>query len=139
MKVAPAMNTLKMRKHVVQTLEYEGRPPDSAGEAVEVRQIRECALPKRAASAVTLRHGACDFDFDRLRSGPFEGPATGKASGSARGWLLHTGQHYDANMSDVFLEQLSIPAPDVNLAVRSGTHARQTAEIVRDIVRHPIS
>ena len=50
--------------------------------------VRECALPKRAASAVTVRHGACDFDFDRLRSGPFEGPATGKASGSAGGSLL---------------------------------------------------
>lgn len=44
--------------------------------------------------------------------------------------LVHTGQHYDANMSDVFLEQLGIPAPDVNLAVGSGTHARQTAEIM---------
>ena len=64
--------------------------PGSAGEAVEVRQIRECALPKRAASAVTVRHGVCDFDFDRLRSGPFEGPATGKASGSAGGSLLIT-------------------------------------------------
>jgi len=44
--------------------------------------------------------------------------------------LVHTGQHYDANMSDVFLEQLGIPVPDVNLAVGSGTHARQTAEIM---------
>jgi UDP-N-acetylglucosamine 2-epimerase (non-hydrolysing) len=44
--------------------------------------------------------------------------------------LIHTGQHYDANMSDVFLEQLGIPAPDVNLAVGSDTHARQTAEIM---------
>jgi UDP-N-acetylglucosamine 2-epimerase (non-hydrolysing) len=44
--------------------------------------------------------------------------------------LVHTGQHYDVNMSDVFLEQLGIPAPDVNLAVGSGTHARQTAEIM---------
>ena len=44
--------------------------------------------------------------------------------------LVHTGQHYDANMSDVFLEQLGIPAPDFNLAVGSGTHARQTAEIM---------
>jgi UDP-N-acetylglucosamine 2-epimerase (non-hydrolysing) len=44
--------------------------------------------------------------------------------------LVHTGQHYDANMSDVFFEQLGIPAPDVNLAVGSGSHAQQTAEIM---------
>ena len=44
--------------------------------------------------------------------------------------LVHTGQHYDANMSDVFFEQLAMPAPEVNLAVGSGSHARQTAEIM---------
>jgi UDP-N-acetylglucosamine 2-epimerase (non-hydrolysing) len=44
--------------------------------------------------------------------------------------LIHTGQHYDANMSDVFFSQLGIPAPDVNLAVGSGSHAVQTAEIM---------
>src|SRR6202790_1892578 len=44
--------------------------------------------------------------------------------------LIHTGQHYDTNMSDVFFEQLAIPAPDVNLGVGSGSHARQTAEIM---------
>ena len=44
--------------------------------------------------------------------------------------LVHTGQHYDANMSDVFFTQLGIPEPDVNLRVGSGSHAQQTAEIM---------
>ncbi len=44
--------------------------------------------------------------------------------------LVHTGQHYDVNMSDVFFQQFAIPAPDVNLAVGAGSHARQTADIM---------
>lgn len=44
--------------------------------------------------------------------------------------LIHTGQHYDTNMSDVFFQQLDIPAPDANLGVGSGSHARQTADIM---------
>jgi UDP-N-acetylglucosamine 2-epimerase (non-hydrolysing) len=44
--------------------------------------------------------------------------------------LLHTGQHYDANMSDIFFEQLGIPRPDVALGVGSGSHAQQTAQIM---------
>jgi UDP-N-acetylglucosamine 2-epimerase (non-hydrolysing) len=44
--------------------------------------------------------------------------------------LVHTGQHYDVSMSDVFFQQLGIPSPDVNLAVGSGSHAKQTAEIM---------
>ncbi len=47
--------------------------------------------------------------------------------------LVHTGQHYDAGMSAVFLEQLGIPEPDVNLAVGSGTHAQQTGAIMTRI------
>ena len=45
--------------------------------------------------------------------------------------LVHTGQHYDANMSDVFFTQLGMAPPDVNLEVGSGSHAQQTAEILR--------
>src|SRR3954453_18423101 len=44
--------------------------------------------------------------------------------------LVHTGQHYDAQMSDVFLEELGVGAPDVMLAVGSGTHAVQTARVM---------
>lgn len=44
--------------------------------------------------------------------------------------LVHTGQHYDASMSDVFFTQLAMPAPDVNLEVGSGSHASQTADIM---------
>lgn len=44
--------------------------------------------------------------------------------------LVHTGQHYDAAMSDIFFQQLDLPTPDVNLGVGSGTHAWQTAEII---------
>jgi UDP-N-acetylglucosamine 2-epimerase (non-hydrolysing) len=44
--------------------------------------------------------------------------------------IVHTGQHYDANMSDVFFRELEIPEPDVNLQVGSGSHAQQTAGII---------
>lgn len=44
--------------------------------------------------------------------------------------LVHSGQHYDYAMSDVFFEQLGIPKPDFNLAVGSGSHARQTGEMM---------
>jgi UDP-N-acetylglucosamine 2-epimerase (non-hydrolysing) len=45
--------------------------------------------------------------------------------------LVHTGQHYDENMSDLFFRQLGIPEPDLNLEVGSSSHAVQTADIMR--------
>ncbi|MGX2039596.1 non-hydrolyzing UDP-N-acetylglucosamine 2-epimerase [Methylocaldum sp. MU1018] len=44
--------------------------------------------------------------------------------------LVHTGQHYDKEMSDVFFEELEIPAPDHHLDVGSGSHAEQTAKVM---------
>jgi UDP-N-acetylglucosamine 2-epimerase (non-hydrolysing) len=45
--------------------------------------------------------------------------------------LLHTGQHYDRNMNDRLFEDLRLPHPDINLEVGSGSHAVQTAEVMR--------
>jgi UDP-N-acetylglucosamine 2-epimerase (non-hydrolysing) len=45
--------------------------------------------------------------------------------------LVHTGQHYDPNMSEVFFDELDLPIPDVNLGVGSGSHAWQTAQIMQ--------
>jgi UDP-N-acetylglucosamine 2-epimerase (non-hydrolysing) len=55
--------------------------------------------------------------------------------------LVHTGQHYDKNMSDTFFEELGIPAPDVNLGCGGGTQAEQTAAIMiafeKELTAHP--
>src|SRR5262245_45829716 len=44
--------------------------------------------------------------------------------------LVHTGQHYDEAMSDVFFQELEIPPPEIHLGVGSGTHAAQTARVM---------
>src|ERR1700746_1938954 len=43
--------------------------------------------------------------------------------------VVHTGQHYDGRMAEVFFAQLGLPRPDVNLGVGAGSHARQSAEV----------
>ncbi len=52
------------------------------------------------------------------------------ASGKLQPFLVHTGQHYDAKMSQSFFDVLDIPHPDVDLGVGSGSHAEQTARIM---------
>lgn len=47
--------------------------------------------------------------------------------------MVHTGQHYDEKMSDVFFEELGMPEPDYNLGVGSDSHGRQTAEMLEGI------
>src|SRR5215213_2623410 len=50
--------------------------------------------------------------------------------------VVHTGQHYDAVMSDGILRELGMPEPDVNLGVGSGTHAQQTGQVMIAMEEH---
>lgn len=53
-----------------------------------------------------------------------------QADGRLAWKIVHTGQHYDRDMNDVFFEELGIPAPDVRLGAGGGSHAQQTAKIM---------
>lgn len=53
-----------------------------------------------------------------------------KAQGNADEILIHTGQHYDAAMSDIFFEQLDLPEPSYNLGIGSGPHGAQTGRML---------
>lgn len=53
--------------------------------------------------------------------------------GVLRQRLIHTGQHYDAQMSEVFFSELGIPAPEVHLGVGSGSHAVQTGQVMVEL------
>src|ERR687896_812513 len=56
--------------------------------------------------------------------------AMGRRGGEFAPLVVHTGQHYDAAMSDAFFRDLALPEPDVHLGVGSGTHAQQTAAVM---------
>ncbi len=47
--------------------------------------------------------------------------------------IIHTGQHYDHNMSDIFFEEMNIPKPDYNLGISGGTHGKMTGEMLIEI------
>jgi UDP-N-acetylglucosamine 2-epimerase (non-hydrolysing) len=66
-----------------------------------------------------------------MKVAPVRAALAGRAG--VRQILVHTGQHYDAFMSDVFFQQLGIPEPDHNLGVGSASHAQQTAQIMQHL------
>ena len=71
------------------------------------------------------------FAMDRRNAEAAASPGVpGHAPLEFRPVLVHTGQHYDAGMSDVFFSELGLPAPDHHLGVGSGTHAEQTAKVM---------
>ncbi|MBS0522074.1 MAG: UDP-N-acetylglucosamine 2-epimerase (non-hydrolyzing) [Proteobacteria bacterium] len=80
-----------------------------------------CAARPNFMKIAPLWHALKDADFCRPR-------------------LIHTGQHYDFDMSDAFFRDLGLPSPDAHLGIRAGSHARQTgatmiayeAEVLRD-------
>jgi len=70
---------------------------------------------------------------ERWNSGDAASGASPRGMGDAvrfRQTLVHTGQHYDADMSDVFFRELGLPEPEHHLAVGSGSHAQQTAQVL---------
>ena len=53
--------------------------------------------------------------------------------------LVHTGQHYDENMSKIFFEDLELPEPDVYLGIGSGSHAEQTARVMVEFEKYVLA
>ena len=68
-----------------------------------------------------------------IKSAAISRAITAHFSGSLEELILHTGQHYDHNMSAVFFNELGIPEPHINLGVGSGSHGTQTAQMIDGI------
>lgn len=92
----------------------------------------------RAISRYNSEHTSCENANQQFAA---NGTKAGRAAGQVEYSLVHTGQHYDKNMSDTFFDELGIPAPDINLGCGGGTQAEQTAAIMvafeRYLIEHP--
>lgn len=70
-----------------------------------------------------------------MKIAPIHRALAAHARDRVRSAIVHTGQHYDAKMSDAFFRDLALPAPEVNLGVGSGSHAEQTARVMTGFER----
>jgi UDP-GlcNAc3NAcA epimerase len=68
-----------------------------------------------------------------IKAAAFSRAVKNKFSSFINEKILHTGQHYDFNMSQIFFDELDIPKPDFNLNVGSGNHGEQTAKMISGI------
>jgi UDP-N-acetylglucosamine 2-epimerase (non-hydrolysing) len=87
-------------------------------------------IPQRAPSRILVVAGARP---NFMKIAPLLREMMGRADFAP--FLVHTGQHYDAAMSESFFRDLGIPEPDANLGVGSGTHGEQTAQVLVKIER----
>lgn len=88
-----------------------------------------------------IRHSPFAVRSSQSAAGGSQSEQQNANSGPISYRLVHTGQHYDPKLSQAFFEELEIPAPDINLAVGSGTQAVQTAAIMtgfeQELMAHP--
>lgn len=68
-----------------------------------------------------------------IKSSALSRAVNGKFKDEIKEVIIHTGQHYDDNMSDVFFREMGIPMPDYNLSVGSGSHGAQTAKMLEGL------
>ena len=105
------------------------RPPGFSREKHDLQPDgKSCALSRTNQVPLMLIHLVCAARPNFMKVAPLYHALTREAWASLV--LVHTGQHYDSNMSDAFFEDLGMPSPDIYLDVKSGSHAEQTGRVM---------
>ncbi len=114
------------------TLRYRRVRPARAAASAAMTRIPSRVLPKtvspnrRGEESVRIVH-VVGARPNFMKAAPVSRTFAGRDG--IQQTLVHTGQHYDANMSKVFFDELGMAPPDVNLEVASGSHGRQTGNV----------